>query len=78
MLGNSPHYEECVIAGRLFKNSLHPCLTNLNPTQMQPTREGAIGNDFRDADFHIVKGYQWKLRNGGRFGKLSEVDHEFR
>jgi len=50
---------------------------------MQPTREGAIGNDFRDAayrDFRIIKGYQSRLRNGGRFGKLvwSEVDYEFR
>jgi hypothetical protein len=47
---------------------------------MQPTREAAIGNDFRDADFCIVKGYLLSLRNGGRFRKLvwSEVDHEFR
>jgi hypothetical protein len=47
---------------------------------MQLTREAAIGNDFRDADSPIVEGYQWRLRNGGRFGKLvwSEVDHEFR
>jgi hypothetical protein len=47
---------------------------------MQPTREGAIGNDFREADFRIVKGYQCWLRNGGRFEKLvwSEVDYEFR
>jgi hypothetical protein len=47
---------------------------------MQPTREAAIGDDFRDADFRIAKGYQWGLENGERFGKLvwSEVDHEFR
>ena len=50
---------------------------------MQPTREGAIDNDFRNAayrDFRIIKGYQCWLRNGGRFRKLvwSEVDHEFR
>lgn len=47
---------------------------------MQPAREGAIGNDFRDADFRIIDGYQWRLRNGGRFGKLvwSEVNYEFR
>ena len=47
---------------------------------MQSTREAAMGNDFRDADFRIIKGYQCRLWNGGRFGKLvwSEVDHEFR
>jgi hypothetical protein len=47
---------------------------------MQPTRENAIDNDFRDADSRIVKGYQRSLRNGGRFVKLvwSEVDNEFR
>ena len=47
---------------------------------MQPTREAAVGNDFRDADFPIIKSYQCRLRSGGRFGKLvwSEVDHEFR
>jgi hypothetical protein len=50
------------------------------PVRMQPTREAAIGDDFRDADFRIAKGYQWGLENGERFGKLvwSEVDHEFR
>jgi hypothetical protein len=47
---------------------------------MQPTREGAIGNDFGDADVRNIKDYLWRLGNGGRFGKLvwSEVDHEFR
>ena len=77
-IGNGPQHEDCVIAGRLLKNSSHPCLANLNPTRMQPMRESAIGNDFRDADFRIVKGYRCSSRNGGRFGKLvwSEVDHE--
>lgn len=54
--------------------------SELKSTRMQPTREDAIGNDFRDADVRIIEGYQCRLRNGGRFGKLvwSEVDHEFR
>lgn len=45
-----------MIAGRLLKNSSHPCLAPLNTTRMQPTRESAIGDDFRDADFRIAKG----------------------
>ena len=47
---------------------------------MQPTREDAILNDFRDADLGTIRGYQRGLGNGGRFGKLvwNEVDHEFR
>ena len=51
-------------------NSSHPCLAPLNPTRMQPTRESAIGNDFRDADFRIAKGYQCGVGKWRAFRKL--------
>ena len=69
-----------VLRYQTLRNNVHQNDQRVDKSRIQPTREVVIGNDFRDADVHIIEGYQCRLWNGGRFGKLvwSEVDHEFR